>query len=215
MIESHASFYVPKTIEAIKNSILIDLLLDAFTEKGENPTFIVNGQKIVFPESKYSSRRLADYKKKLIIWAENPHVPPDNIEALGLEMLVKLMLKEALKNNKNIVVVQSPATLDFIDKSDHEEWGPTCDILIGKKRPDGIVPIALIGTSLTAHAGERKNLKLNVPIFSISGNKLFNTREQFYINIFASHPQPDNFAESLAQRSPFKERLEKITAKFS
>jgi len=198
MIETHGSFYVSEEIEKIKNPSLRDLLLEAFAEKGDNPIFIVDGQKIVFPESKYSSRRLADYKNKLIRWAEDPHFPSDNIEALGLEVLIKLMLRETLKDDRDIVVALTPSTVDFIEK----------------KLPDGIKPIALISATLTSHHGKKINQKLKVPIINVSGIRLFGGKEQFYINLFASSPLPSNFATSLADRSSFAPKLQSIVNNF-
>jgi len=157
---------------------------------------------------------LADYKNKLIRWAEDPHFPSDNIEALGLEVLIKLMLRETLKDDRDIVVALTPSTVDFIEKKAFQEWGPTGDIVIGKKLPDGIKPIALISATLTSHHGKKINQKLKVPIINVSGIRLFGGKEQFYINLFASSPLPSNFATSLADRSSFAPKLQSIVNNF-
>jgi len=211
MHEMGKSYYAPENAVEIKNQTLQSLILEAIAEKSENPAFLVDGNIVVFPANKFSLKQLNQYRKKLVEWAINPFNLEKGIEGHGLEILIKLMLKELYKENKDIVIFQSPATVDFIDNQKYKEWEPTNDIIIGRKLPNGIKPIVLINTSLSKRQGQKTNHKLGVPIITVRGDKLFENkeREQLYLCLFASHPNPAEYAITLAQRSPFKERLGK------
>jgi hypothetical protein len=206
------SFYAPEKTVEIKNLILRKLVLEAIQEKNADQTLLIDNEKIVFPLSKYSLKQMKQYQSKLINWAIDPINTEIGAEGYALEILLKIMLKETLKENKKIIIFQSPATMDFIDGKDNEGWGLSSDIIVGKKLKNGIEPIILVNASMSHSESEKTQKKLKVPIITISGGKLFEGNEQFYLNLFAVNPEPEEFGISLAQRPPSKKSLNQIKA---
>ncbi|MCL4363932.1 hypothetical protein M1328_01695 [Patescibacteria group bacterium] len=217
MVEMGKTFYVPGEIEHIRNKELRDLVVEAIGEKNENLTLLIEGEKITFPVSKVTVNQLKQQRKKLIDWAIDPVNPKHGIEGIGFELLMRLMLKEFYKDNKDIIVVNTPAAMDFISQENIEKWGPTSDILIGKKVNGGMEPLLLIGTTLRSKKPPRMHNKLAIPVFTLTASEIFGHSqyiEQFYINMFGMHPHPKEYAFSLVNRKPIRDRLKPMVPNF-
>jgi len=97
-----------------------------------------------------------------------------------------------------LVIRQTPSTLDFLENRHAEEWGPSADIFIGQQVGRHITPLVLVD----AVVGDKKRAtkihpKLNIPIISMAGDKLFGYGKDAVYS-FGMSPSPVDYAQYLA-----------------
>lgn len=119
--------------EKIGDNELKGHVLTAINEKSELPVFFVNGRRVRLLPSDlhnkmvlqdnmrqiehHSKQRLANYSSQIVEWALNPTNPKDGREGVGFSLLIKLILQECTRNLSDIRVMETPARLDFIERS--------------------------------------------------------------------------------------------------
>jgi len=200
-MERSGTIYCPEKILEVQNKNLMHLIIDDVKAKIRNPSFIVGNELVTFPITNMSLRQSCKYRDALIEWGCDPINPSYGIDGHGYGLMLTHILRHIFKDSKDIIVMPTPATLDFLDgKEALRQWGPSADIYIGQLVDHHIKPIFLIDAIVGSVNHETTmHRKLNVPIVCLPGNELFDKSKDMVFN-FAIKPFPISYANHLAER---------------
>ncbi|MCX6732394.1 MAG: hypothetical protein NTV98_02540 [Candidatus Roizmanbacteria bacterium] len=208
-----ATYHWPQEVANVENRQLRGLIFKDIQAKSRNPSFIVGEEVVQFPASQMSTNQFASYRRSLIEWGLDPVNPPHGIDGHGYSLMLTQVLRHVLRDSKDLIIRQTPATLDFLENRHAGEWGPSADIFIGQQAGNHIVPLALIDAVAGSRDRSTRKIhsKLNIPVISMAGDKLFGNGKDAVFS-FGMSPSPVDYAQSLAQAAGPKilHKLERI-----
>lgn len=193
------SFYCPEELLEIPNRNLRRLILKDIEAKGKSPTFVVGEEIISFPVSHMSIQQFHSYRRTLIKWGIDPVNPPQGIDGHGYSLMLTEVLRHVLSDSSDLIIRQTPASMDFLEPSDARKWGPSSDIYIGQRSGKHITPLLLVDAVVGGNEHDTViHPQLKIPVVSMSGNKLFRNGKDAVFS-FGMSSSPLDFAQSLAQ----------------
>lgn len=168
-------FAVPENAVDIDNPQLRDLVLEDIGIKGDNLAFLDReGRELRFPVSEHAFKQFGSYKQTLINWANNPFNPEQGADGHGYALFLTKVLQGFFADKADIVVRQTPFTVDFLSSNDNAEWGVSGDIVIARHTEQGLRPLLFVSAKLGDWSYKTAiNRKLQIPVLTLAGDRLF------------------------------------------
>lgn len=144
-----------------------DIDLNLYPAEDINPLELIT--------TKASIGQFHRYEERLREWQTDPiQKGGEGVEGFVIEIITAQTLANIFKDNNDITVKLSPKQLDFIDSKHFDYDNPSFDLMICKKYKDGVIPLALIGTTASKKRGPRIHKGLQAVLFNLTAKEDLN-----------------------------------------